>query len=123
MLPSSSSKRLSKGFSKIERAEKIGDMYRQLRVIPAPGLSDIKQMEMYKKIRPIAPSQFHYFYPEPCREVLDRFKANSKLKRKKRTNPLLVLCSVNAVIKFICLLNYSMISLKIAETFNQWKSN
>jgi len=87
MLPSYSSKRLSKGFSKIERAEKIGDMYRQLRVIPAPGLSDIKQMEMYKKIRPIAPSQFHYFYPEPCREVLDRFKANSKLKRKKKDKP------------------------------------
>ena len=87
MLPSSSSKRLSKGFSKFERAEKIGDMYRQLRVIPAPGLSDIKQMEMYKKIRPIAPSQYHYFYPEPCREVLDRFKANSKLKRKKKDKP------------------------------------
>ena len=104
MKPSSSSKRLSKAFCNLERAEKIRGMYRDLEIIPAPDLSDVKQMEMFKKIRPIAPSQYHYFYPEPCREVLDRFKANSKLKRKKRTNPLLVLCSVNAVIKFICLL-------------------
>ena len=87
MKASSSSKRHSKAFSNLERAEKIRGMYRDLEIIPAPDLSDVKQMEMFKKIRSIAPPE-PYFYPEPCRAGLDRMKANSKLKRnKKRDKP------------------------------------
>ncbi len=45
-------------------------------------------MEMFKKIRSIAPPEYHYFYPEPCSADRDRVKANNKLKRnKKRDKP------------------------------------
>ena len=50
-----------------------------------PGLSDIKQVELYAKWRKFIPSPFQdEICPKPSDEVLDRVKGSKKEKREKK---------------------------------------
>jgi hypothetical protein len=53
--------------------------------IPAPGLKEIKQVEMYSKLRKFVPEEFRdEICPRPSQQVIDNIKKTRSEKAKAR---------------------------------------
>ena len=53
--------------------------------IPAPGIPDIKKVELYSKYRPLIPQTFQdTTCPHPGEDILDRIKSQRNKKQQQR---------------------------------------
>ena len=79
-------KRKKKGGEEPTPREEIRDNPIHLKQLPAPGLSEIKQIELGVKCRPLVPPecQSHHCCEVPSCEVLERRKKNQKRKKEIR---------------------------------------
>ena len=68
-----------------DRKITISSMIDDLDVIPAPGLRDIKAVELYTKWRPIIPPEAqHITCPKPPDVVMERVKTKKNKKKQER---------------------------------------
>lgn len=76
----------------IKREYVSTDWYKNVQVLPlvAPGIQDIKWMELYNKWRKLVPSDRHnkwfYFCNPPSKATEDRVRQHTKASKKQRTD-------------------------------------
>ena len=63
------------------RGEKIKSMYANLDVIHHPGMTAIKQCEIYTNVQPILPDEYTYVYPRPTEDIISMHKRGMATKR------------------------------------------
>jgi hypothetical protein len=70
------------GLTNEQRQTRLGEQPQPL-YATKPGLKEIKQVEHYKKYRPLVPKKYwDECCPEPVKEVLDREKERKRMKDK-----------------------------------------
>jgi len=74
---------LGKGLEGIDRSELLRSA--EARIIPDPGVPNIKRVELYKNYRPLIPAQYRDdLCPHPGDDVLNGIRKERNIKQRKR---------------------------------------
>ena len=67
-----------------ERQAKVQHLYKDLLVLPPPGLSAIKENELSKKVKAVVPPTFQGAYPDTSKETDDKEKKRRQEKYQRQ---------------------------------------